>query len=341
MMILRNIGILILMMVVVLAYLIFFTGPGIPDNDKNIIRNVLKADVPEFVRGQTGYISSAGWKIWYEAIDPVDTVKGTALLFMGLSNDALGWPQPFLDDIVKAGYRVIRYDYRGTGMSDWDNGKGTKSFSLEDLAHDAVIILDSLKIEKAHLLGISLGGMVAQEYAIHYPQRTATLATVMSSGYITDPDLPGFRRKFVYELVKNNIRYSIIPTEKNILKRNVAVRILLRGDAIYDIDAKGISEQVLYNLRRRRGYNVKSSRQQQDATYRSGSRYEALGKLKIPTLVVHGMNDPFIPVEHSKKLASVIPGAKTLWVNNMGHDLPPYLTDSLARLLTQHFRESR
>ena len=212
----------------------------------------------------------------------------------------------------------------------------TPSYSLKDLAHDAVLILDSLNIEKAHLLGISLGGMIAQEYAINYPERAATLISVMSSGYITDPDLPAISKKFVLGLVKNSLKYSVIPTEKNILKRNVAVRMLLRGDALYDIDIEGLSQQVLYNLRKRNGYNPLASGQQQKATMESGSRYDALADIDIPTILIHGVNDPFIPIEHSQKLASVIPGAETLWVNNMGHDVPPYLVDSLTRVIVKY-----
>ncbi len=179
--------------------------------------------------------------------------------------------------------------------------------------------------------------MVAQEYAIHYPERTLTLTTAMSSGNITDRDLPGVRLRCIFQLVRNSVRYGIFPTERNALKRSVMVRYILRGDAMYDIDVRGICQQVLYNMRERRGYNLRASRQQQDAVLRSGSRYGELSQLDVPVLIIHGVNDPFIPPGHSEKLASVIPGSKIIRIDNMGHDVPPYLFDSLTSILVEHF----
>ncbi len=326
-------GIILMVAFIGILWLVFLTGPTLPDETDDIVEDVIHSDLPEFVNGQTGYVMSDSCRIWYEVITPEGPAKGSVLLFMGISNDALAWPQGFLDRIASHGYRVIRFDYRGTGLSDWNS----KGYSLSDLAADAVLILDSLDIRKAHLLGISLGGMVAQEYAVHYPDRTSTLTSVMSSGYITDPEMPGISKKFVLTLIANNIRYSIIPSEKNTLKRSIAVRMLLRGDADYDIDIRSIAQQVLYNIRERKGFNPRVSQQQQKATMRSGSRHGELKNIAVPTLVVHGLDDPFIPPEHSRKLASVIPGADTLWIENMGHDLPPYLTDSLIEILIGHF----
>ena len=136
--------------------------------------------MPNFVKGQTGYAVNNGTKIWYESILPTDTNKGAILLFMGISNDALGWPQPFIDNLVNSGYQVIRYDYRGTGLSSCVENWEEQPYSLTDLANDGKVILDSLKIEKVNLLGVSLGGMVAQEFAINFPERTSTLTSLMS-----------------------------------------------------------------------------------------------------------------------------------------------------------------
>jgi pimeloyl-ACP methyl ester carboxylesterase len=124
---------------------------------------------------------------------------------------------------------------------------------------------------------------------------------------------------------------------------HIAARIILRGKADYMIDAKGVAEQVLYNLRRRNGYNPKVSRQQEEAVRRSGSRYEKLKILKIPSLVIHGQDDPFVPVEHSLKLASVLSNVKTKWFANIiRHDIPLSLYDPLVAELIENFeRNSR
>jgi pimeloyl-ACP methyl ester carboxylesterase len=266
--------------------------------------------------------------------------KGPVLLFMGISNDALGWPQGFIESLVDSGYQVIRFDYRGTGMSDWIEDWRENPYSLSDLASDAVAILDTLGIKRVHLIGISLGGMVAQEFAINYPERTLTLTSMMSSGNIVDKNLAGISRQTTFDLIKIGLKYSIFPTERRMIKLYVAARIILRGDATYDIDIKGTAEQVLYNLRKRNGYNPEASQQHREAVYRSGSRYARLKGLRIPTLIIHGLNDPLIPIEHSKKLASHIPNSRTKWFENMGHDLPPALFNSLISELIVNFESN-
>lgn len=324
-------GVTLLVLLVGLIIVIFFTGPKLPDNTDAMIDNALSSDIPELVKGKSGYVISDNHKLWYESITPKDTNKGAILLFMGISNDALGWPQNFLDRLVENGYQVIRFDYRGTGLSDWVENWEKKPYSLSDLANDAKIILDTLQIKKANLVGVSLGGMVAQQFAIDNTDRTMTLTSIMSSGNIIDKEIPEISKSIVFDLVKAGIRYSIISNEKNTIKLHLAARVILRGDADYDIDVKSISEQVLYNLRKRRGYNLNASGQHHEATYRSGSRYDKLKELKLPVLIIHGMNDPFIPIEHSKKLATIIPDSKTKWFKNMGHDFPENLIDSISR----------
>lgn len=323
-------AITLLAIFLVIAFYIFFSGPQLPKNTDDMVNRAISSELPEFIKGKADYIRNGELKIWYESITPAEIKKGTILMFMGISNDALGWPQSFLEKLVGAGYQVIRYDYRGTGLSDWFEDWKDKPYSLSDLASDSKIILDSLKIEKAHLVGVSMGGMVAQEFALNFPGRTLSLTSIMSSGNIIDEKLPPISKKVVLDLVRTGIKYGILKNEKNQIKMQLAARTILKGDSEYDIDYKGISEQVLYNIRKRKGFNPRASAQHHEATYRSGSRYEKLRNLKIPVLIIHGIKDPFIPVEHSKKLASVIPDSKTRWFNNMGHDFPPVLEDSIV-----------
>lgn len=327
--VLKILGIGILGLIISLIAYIFLTTPKLPQNTDSIIDEVLNAEIPEFVKGEAGYVRNGDVKIWYESIMPVDTNKGAILLFMGISNDALGWPQSFLDKFVDSGYQVIRFDYRGTGFSDWGGNSSESLYSLADLATDSKIILDSLNLESVNLLGISLGGMVAQEFAINFPNRTNSLTSIMSSGNILDEDLPPISSKIAFELIKTSIRYGIIPSEKNNIKLHIAARKILRGSAKYDIDIRETSEQVLYNLRKRNGYNSKASSQHHEATFRSSSRYDKLKELKMPILIMHGLSDPFIPIEHSKKLATILPNAKTKWINNMGHDIPREFIDTI------------
>jgi pimeloyl-ACP methyl ester carboxylesterase len=208
------------------------------------------------------------------------------------------------------------------------------------LASDAKLILETLNIRKAHLVGVSMGGMVAQEFAIHFPERTLTLTSIMSSGNILDQDIKGLSQETLYDLIKIGLKYGLIPTEKNTIKMNLAARIILRGEADYNLDVKEIAEQVLYNLRKRKGYNPHVSAQHEEAVRRSGSRFEQLKKMDIPSLVIHGQNDPFVPIEHSKKLASVLPNARTKWFDNLGHDIPPSFYETMIAELIKNFERN-
>lgn len=313
--------------------IVFFTGPELPGKSEQIIEEVIESELPEMIKGKAAYVESDGLKIWYECLTPKDSLKGTILLFMGIANDAMGWPPMFLNNLVKNGYRVIRYDYRSTGMSSWIEDYKTQPFSLADLAKDAVVILDSLNINKVHAFGVSLGGMVAQDFAIHYPERTSSLTSMMSTGNIIDPELPGMSKSLLFQLVKIGFKYTTIETESNIIKMNLAARVLFRGDSDYDIDVKDISEQVLYNIRNRNGYNFNSSPQHQEATFKSGSRYKELQQLNMPILIMHGVNDPLIPFAHSKKLSRLLPNARTKWFTELGHDIPNSYVDSVCNEL--------
>ncbi len=332
-------GLALLAIVACASVYLYNSGPEMPSETDAMITSVLESPIPELVKGKKGFAKSQGLNIWYESITPKRPVKGTVLLIMGISNDALGWPGQFIGALVDSGYQVIRYDHRGTGESDWIKDWSSKHpYSLADMADDGVAVMNSLGIQKAHVVGISMGGMIAQELAINHPERVATLNSVMSSGYIEDPELPPISSEVAWDLVKVALKYGIIGTDRNMIKMHIASRIILRGKANYPLDTKDLAEQVLYDIRKRKGYNSNVSRQHQAAVFLSGSRYEKLRQLPMPTLIIHGMSDPFIPIAHGKKCAAIIPKADSLWVQNMGHDLPGYLTGRLTKALTANFQ---
>lgn len=337
---LKIVGITFVAVVVIIGTLINFSGPKLPNNIDKTIDDVMKSDLPELLHGNTGYVQSGDTRIWFESIGQNTMSKGVILLFMGISNDALGWPQGFIESLADFGYQVIRFDYRGTGMSDWIKNWDENPYSLSDMAIDAANILNTLGIQRVHLVGISLGGMVAQEFAINHPERTLTLTSIMSSGNIVDKKLPEISKKTTFDLIKVGLKYSILPTERNTIKLQVAARIILRGEANYDIDVRGVAQQVLYNLRKRNGYNSEASRQHHEAVIRSGSRYDKLKEMLSPSLIIHGVNDPFIPIEHSKKLATIIPNSTMKWFENMGHDLPPALFQALINEMIMNFEKN-
>ena len=354
-------GIAIIALILACTIYIGMSGPSLPKQTNEIIDNVLASPLPEIINGETGFAKANDINIWYESISPKGLSKGAVLLIMGISNDALGWPQNFIKALVDSGYQVIRYDHRGTGMSDWlenwsndnvwkniwkninrndwlENWSNDNPYSLADMANDGVAVLDALNIQKANIIGISMGGMIAQELAINHPDRIASLTSMMSSGFIEDPELPKISTDVTYELIKVSLKYGIIGGEKNMIKLHLASRIILMGNANYKLNIKELSEQVLYNIRKRKGYNSNVSKQHQSAVFLSGSRYNKLKNISVPTLIIHGKSDPFIPIEHGKKCVSIIPNADSLWINNLGHDIPDIFIDTISKRIITNFR---
>lgn len=249
------------------------------------------------------------------------------------------WPQAFIDAFTDAGYQVIRFDYRGVGNSDWVLNWKEETYSISDLAKDAAVILDTLKVQEVHIVGMSLGGMVAEEFALRNPERVLTLTTLMSSSNIYDPNLPKASGQVVADFTKIGLKYGLMPSEKNAVKMMLAAQVILRGDAQYNLDVREVTEQVLYNLRERKGFNPEAGKQHDQAARLWGDHDEELKMLDIPALIIHGKNDPFVSSDHSEKLASLLPNAKSKWFFNMGHDLPPDLIGELTKTI-MHFYET-
>lgn len=337
--VIKFIGILILILIIGSSIYIYTSGPVLPKETDEIIENVIANPLPELVTGKTGFAKSQGINIWYESRMPEEAPKGTILLIMGISNDALGWPTQFVQSFIDSGYQVIRYDHRGTGMSDWNKDFDSDNpYSLSDMAHDGISILDALQIKKANIIGISMGGMIAQELAINHPDRVQSLSSIMSSGNIFDQNLPPISSDVAYELIKVAIKYSVISSEKNMVKLHLASRLILAGDNNNELNIKELSEQVLYNIRKRNGYNPNVSQQHQAAVFKSGSRYDSLKTLKIPTVVIHGASDPFIPIEHGKKCVHLIPNSDSMWIENMGHDIPNDFIPLVTQKIIDNFK---
>jgi pimeloyl-ACP methyl ester carboxylesterase len=321
-----------------LLIFLYFSGPSLPVETDSIIEQVIAGETPNVILGKTGLASSDGLDIWYEILMPEVSPKGTVLLLTGMGGNAIFWPPKFINALVHAGYQVIRYDYRGTGMSDWVIHWDRKNpYTLLDLANDAIAVLDRLDIKQAHLIGLSMGGMVAQEAAIHHSTRVASLTLLMTSGYIGDPDIPGLSSRYFWSsLIKGLplLKYRLIGGEKNLIKEVIAKTITATG---YEgLDIREIAGLVLFDIRKRRGLNLKAIWQHQTAISISGSRFEGLKTLSMPALVIHGTEDQVNPIEHGKKLVEVIPNANGLWLEGVGHVFPVPNMEALLSKITAH-----
>lgn len=313
-------------------------GPRLPRGTAAIIDRVSRGDLAHVVAGETGYAESSGVRIWYEAIPPEGPEQGTVLLSMALAGDALFWPPSFIRALTAAGYRVIRYDQRGTGASDWmANWDRKHPYSLLDMAADTIAVLDALQVEHAHLIGLSLGGFVAQETGIAHPDRVASLTLMSSAADPTDANLPWVR---VGPLLRSTLaglpllRYRILGGEKNLVKEIIAKTISANG--YENLNVEEMTELVLYDRRYRRGINLRAILQHQVAVAITRSRYELLPNIRVPVLVIHGTADTFLPIEHARKIVDLIPQAQHLWLEGVKHQFPYPNMPAVTQAVVSH-----
>lgn len=293
------------------------------------IKTAVAAPVAEMV-GEQGYAENDGVRIWYDVHRPQDTVKGTVLLIMGLSADALIWPDYFYQPLLDSGYQVIRFDNRGVGNSDWYAFDPDNPYSLSDMADDALAVLDTLGIHNAHIIGASMGGMIGQTLCIEHPGRVKTLTSIMSTAWADDPEMPAIGIDVFKHIGINTIKYGLNEEVEDGVKLKIAIREQLMGSKKYPLDIQAIAQQTRYNIEKRSGYNQRSGLQQTKAIELSGSRIDQLKTLRTLTLVIHGKTDPLIPFEHGVKTAELIPNAETLWIEGMGHAIPEMYSDTMT-----------
>ncbi len=261
------------------------------------------------------------------------------LLVMGLGAQMIRWDDEFCKVIASQGRYVIRFDNRDVGLSTkFDDagvpdigsliqGKPTETpYKLKDMAADAVGLLDVLGIKSADVVGVSMGGMIAQTIAIEYPERVRTLTSIMSS--TGNPELPQPTPEAMSVLLT-----PPVSNKTDYINNQVAAAKILHGPT-YQID-----EDYVRNLADRaydRNYNPQGFARQLGAILTSGSRSADLQKVKIPTLVLHGNVDPLVPIAGGKDTANSIPGAKFQTIEGMGHSFPTEKVPEILQALLQH-----
>lgn len=261
------------------------------------------------------------------------------LLVMGLGAQMIRWDEAFCKALAAQGHWVIRFDNRDVGLSTKFDQAGIPDimslvrgkkvavpYTLKDMAADAVGLLDVLGIKSADIVGVSLGGMIAQTMAIHYPERVRTLTSIMSS--TGNPSLPKTKRKAVQVLFAPaaSNRKDYVANELKAAKVLHGPKYPLNEDYV-----RKYSERSYDRCHHPQGFP-----RQLGAILASGSRCEDLAKVKIPTLVIHGNADPLIPVEGGKDTAKSIPGAKLLIIEGMGHSFPIEVVPQILRAILEH-----
>lgn len=267
------------------------------------------------------------------------------LLVMGLGMQLTAWPEDFIDGLADLGFYVIRFDNRDSGLSTKFDKAGTPSmaltwlksrvgwplrpaYTLNDMARDALGLLDWLRVPRAHMLGVSMGGMIAQILAANHPQRVCSLVSMMSSS--GRRGLPGPTRAAQDALMRRprnardkravvdhfvqvlrTIGSPAYPTPEHELRRRVA-RALERN-----VCPGGVMRQLV-------------------AISASGDRCALLQTIRVRTLVIHGAADPLLPVECGIDTASLVHGSRLEVIEGMGHDLPPALIERFLALIDSH-----
>lgn len=261
------------------------------------------------------------------------------LLIMGLGSQMIRWDEAFCQAIAAQGRWVIRFDNRDVGLSTKLDYAGVPNamallqgqsvdvpYNLKDMADDAIGLLDSLEIKAADVVGVSMGGMIAQTMAIHYPTRVRTLTSIMSS--TGNPSLPRPKPEAAALLVTPPVS-NLDDFINNSLKSQ---RILHGPKYTLDEDYVRHWAEQSYN----RCYHPKGFARQLGAVITSGSRHEELKNVKIPTLVIHGDADPLVPIEGGKDTAKSIPGARLIIFEGMGHSFPTEIAPKIIKEILQH-----
>ncbi|MEV7908009.1 alpha/beta fold hydrolase, partial [Streptomyces anulatus] len=261
------------------------------------------------------WIESNGVRLWCETRgNPADPA---ILLVMGLGAQGTTWPEDLCEMLRAEGHYVVRYDNRDTGLSERVDYEA-RPYTLTDLADDAVGLLDGLGIETAHVVGASMGGMIAQEIALEHPGRVRTLTAVMSVVAAIDPEtrtIHGSERD--PRLLEWDARQAADPPvtdEQHIQARVDLARILTGSLTPFDETA---TRQIIAREFARAGDMTHTMRNHILAVTTSRDRSELVGSITAPTLVIHGTEDPMAPFEQGKALAAAIPGSVLVPIEGM------------------------
>ena len=299
---------------------------------------------PTRAHAQTGTVPANGLTLAYESLG--DPRRETILLISGTGGQLTQWPDALCQALVQRGYRVLRYDQRDSGRStrldaaglpDWAKimaalGAGQPAplaYTLDDMTRDAVGLLDALHIQQAHVVGASMGGMIAQLLATHYPARVLSLTSLMATD--GKPGLPAPAKPTVMA------RAPAPPTDAQdtaaALTYAVRMRQLL-GSPAYPTDEAVLRAHARRDLHRA-NYPAGYQRQGAAALVESlHDRRAALRTLRVPTVVLHGAEDPIVPVAAGQDVAANIAGADWRLIPGMGHEVPAQLVPVVVDAIT-------
>ena len=281
-------------------------------------------------------------RLEWDEIGPSD---GTPLLLiMGLGAQMIAWRPDFCGLLAEQGYRVIRFDNRDVGLSSITPGeppskastlKGAlgvgaadAAYTLSDMAADAMAVLDAAAVDEAHVVGASLGGMIAQTAAIEHPTRVRSLTSIMSRPGSLRNGLPTPR------VLKQLI--TPLPDDPDASRAAELERFGVIAGSLYDREAMAaFLEEAYARSTYRAGMGFQLA-----AMFASGDRTPALRSLDVPTLVIHGAMDPLVQPSGGRATARAVAGSQLLELGRMGHDLPMQLWPTITDAIGSHARRA-
>lgn len=279
-------------------------------------------------------------EIAYELIGERD--QPPVLMIMGLGSQMVHWPDGFCELLAERGYLAIRFDNRDAGHSTRLDGVPSRlgglmageavasPYLLADMAADSIGLLDALEIDRAHLVGASLGGMIAQQAAIDFPDRVLTLASLMST--------TGDRSVGEASEAASQLLLTRPATERDAYVEGAVAgrKVLGSVDGLRDDDlVREIAGRAFD-----RGLYPEGSGRQLAAILASPDRTPQLRELRLPTVVIHGSIDPLIGISGGRATAAAIPGSELVVIDDMGHDVPPGAWGRIADALVANFERA-
>jgi pimeloyl-ACP methyl ester carboxylesterase len=254
-----------------------------------------------------------------------DVREPPILLINGLGAQMISYAEPFCEKLVAGGRSVVRFDNRDVGRSQWLDDDPAP-YSLDDMARDAVGVLDALGIARAHVVGMSMGGMIAQLLALDHRDRVITLTSIMSTTGARDGEPPTPEALAVLTL-------PVQPTREARVAQAIATRMVLAAGSFPVDDAY---RQAMSAALVDRAYHPWGTARQLLAIQASPDRTARLAHLDVPTLIIHGTLDPLVPFSNGEATARAIPGATLRVIAGMGHELPPSVWDDVVDAIVTH-----
>lgn len=293
-------------------------------------------------------VTANGINIAYESFGPED--GPTALLIMGLGGQLTMWPDKLVDDLVAGGYRVVLFDNRDIGLSHHHSGEKSPNilrqivlrrvgiriktpYALKDMAKDTIGVMDALKLDHVHLVGISMGGMIGQHVASMIPDRVLSLTAIMTT--TGNPKLPRPAGKVMQAMIRRGPQ----PTTRDaIIDQSVATFGVI-GTPGEDHNTNGMRDRITRSYDR--SFNPAGVLRQMSAIVAAGDFRKVTRGIKSPTLVIHGDEDPLVPIEGGRDIAKLVRGARMEVMDGMGHDVPPRFLSQITKLMLDHFAATK